>query len=214
MGLSVNDIVKIGNLKFDLQTEVKGNKIVGEIFSQGRLLKKVEKNIKEKNISPKDIFEFHNDLKENLIQTILKKTKAKEVKRTSIDYLQLREKLSSILEIDKENIKLFSCQSPDFHTNTFFDEKYRNLQIEKIVANLKEKAKEISLLHKFFSSKNYLYFFFVFEGRYHLLILIHKDDTSIITLISNPKLGIVRRKFKDVNKLLIKLFEEKDNGTY
>jgi len=105
MGFSINDRINIGKYSFDLQTEAKGNKIIGEIIFQGKVLRKIEKPNEDPERERELAFEVHQSLKQILMSKLQEKLKLKDKKLP--DEHKLRAQLLSFLEIEEQDLKAF-----------------------------------------------------------------------------------------------------------
>jgi len=99
---SINDKVKFGDMSFDLQVEALGDKVVGEILSNGKILKRVE--VEQTGSGKEDVERVFSHLKELLVSRI----KERAVKKA----VYLKDRLSKFFEVEEEQVKGFLMVVP------------------------------------------------------------------------------------------------------
>jgi hypothetical protein len=78
-GFTLNDRLNVGSLAFDIQTEIRNGKIIGEILSGGKVVKKVE--VAASNNPIEAVRNTHQRLKESLLERLNRFKNKKDGKR-------------------------------------------------------------------------------------------------------------------------------------
>jgi len=208
VGFSINDRIKIGNYNFDLQTEAKKDKIVGEILFKGKVLKRIEREISDPSKEKEDTFALHKELKELLF---LKFQEKGNFRKHSIDENKLKEELLHFLELKEENLKAFLIKEPSIEVFSIFDKNYRNLKIDEWI-----KALEDEIFSNFIYGFPRMMILPLKHQKELLLIIFLKEGNkfNVVLAVSNIKLSILRKTLytkKDILKNYLKKLEK--NGT-
>ncbi len=103
MGYSINDRVEVGKFVFDLQVEVVGSRVVGEILSNGRVLKKLVLPLNGQN-EKEAVSEVFSQLKQLLLSRVKEKATQKAV--------SLKERLAEFFEVEENQVMGFLLSLP------------------------------------------------------------------------------------------------------
>jgi len=218
MGISYNDRIKIGKYSFDLQTEVKGNLIIGEIIHAGRVLKSIKKERDPSVPETTDVYNVHNYLKQLLIEKIAStstKTKTdkkdKKLDKTKILYntKAIKIKLAKLLELDEHNLEFFSYRSKKLEI-TSFSNKNLATKIEDLLNELENVLKKTP---KFKTFKSLIYIFKQNNKKTFIAIINYKNS-KVIFAFSNIKLSFIRKNINNIPSILPKILNGVENGTY
>ena len=187
MGYSINDKLNFGKHSFDLQVEAVGNKVIGEIISNGKVLKKVVKEIDGDN-EKEAVSEVFAQLKELLLSRIKERAKKQAV--------SLRDKLSEFFEVEEEQVKGFLLVVPSLKEPVKCSKGEMTSNLEDWLSALEKDyfsrfsiSPEVISLH--LKRNN--------EDVWVLLVWIKEEDTKVVFAVSNVKLSLVRRKLKADN---------------
>jgi len=187
LGYSINDKLNFGKHSFDLQVEAVGNKVIGEIISNGKVLKKVVKEIDGDN-EKEAVSEVFAQLKELLLSRIKERAKKQAV--------SLRDKLSEFFEVEEEQVKGFLLVVPSLKEPVKCSKGEMTSNLEDWLSALEKDyfsrfsiSPEVISLH--LKRNN--------EDVWVLLVWIKEEDTKVVFAVSNVKLSLVRRKLKADN---------------
>ena len=202
MGFSINDRINIGKYSFDLQTEAKGNKIIGEIIFQGKVLRKIEKPNEDPERERELAFEVHQSLKQILMSKLQEKLKLKDKKLP--DEHKLRAQLLSFLEIEEQDLKAFFFKQGNIEIFSIFDQRFKGLLIDEWV-----KSMEKEILHNFFFGSPHLIFLPVHWKKQKLTILFfneNKNKFKTALAVANVRFSFLRKKLyskgNDIHKVI------------
>ena len=226
MGFSINDVVTFGKHKFDLQTETKDNKIIGEILCNGQLLKKVEREYTDFSKEKEIVLEVHQALKtfliksvQNKIETLKKDSTHKLMSINKINKNSLQQDLLKLLEVDRENLKIFFFKKGEFKTLSIFDDNYKELEIDnwlESVERLFQKTKSFS----FYGSPHFIFIPIYWKEEKVVIILLKESlkDIQIALAISKIRLSILRNRLSKKRDYIYETIrlrggEEKKHGT-
>lgn len=204
MGFSINDKISIGKYSFDLQTEAKGNKIIGEILSQGKVLKRIEETKYESGREREATFKIHQKLKKLLISKFQEKASVKS--EISFDENALRKQLLQFLELEEENLKVFFFKKEDVEIFSVFDKNYNWLKINEWIESIERKV-----FSKSFYGFPYLTFLpLEWQGKKLLIILLKEidKDFKITLVVSGIRFSILRKKLHTNKNLMHQVIKE------
>jgi len=174
-------------MSFDIQVEALGDRVVGEILSNGKVLKRVE--VEQTGSGREDVEKVYAQLKELLVSRIREKAVKKAV--------YLKDRLSKFFEVEEDQVKGFlmvvptleeplRCMkgemTPDLEEwlleleKNFF-EKHGAFLPEVSFVNLKRKGEDIVVL--FVQNK--------------------EEGIRVVFAVSGVKLALVRRKLNAKN---------------
>jgi hypothetical protein len=187
LGYSINDKVKFGDLSFDLQVEALEDKVVGEIISNGKVLKKVE--IEKTGSDKEDAQKVFAQLKELLVSRI----KEKAVKKA----VYLKDRLSKFFEVEEEQVKGFLMVVPTL------EEPLRCMKGE-MTPNLEEWLLELekNFFEKFPSFVPEVSFVNLKRRGENIVVLFvqnKEEGIKVVFAVSGVKLALVRRKLNAKN---------------
>jgi len=209
MGISYNDRVKIGKYSFDLQTEIKGNLIIGEIFHNGKVLKSIKKKRDPSIPETTDVYNVHNHLKQILISKITSASSGRRKQKESqtrafYDSKQIREKILKLLDLEESNLELFLYKSGQVEITSFSNRKWAE-KIEEFLNELEKISKEIPKIRNF----NSLLVVLNQNNKKLFTVILNHRNSKAVFVFSNTKLSIIRRNINKTPSLLSKILSGK-----
>lgn len=188
MGYTVNDKLKFGDLSFDLQVEAVGNKVVGEIISNGKVLKKVVKETVEGN-EKEAVSEVFSQLRELLLSRIRERAVKKAV--------YLKDKLSKFFEVEEEQVKGFLMVVPTLEEPIRCMKGEMTPLLEDWLAAVEDECDG-----KLPYCQPEVAFLTLKRGREKVLVLFvqnKEEGIKVLFAVSGVKLALVRRKLNAKN---------------
>ncbi|WP_457680761.1 hypothetical protein [Thermovibrio sp.] len=201
MAISINDRLELGKYAFDIQTEVRGSKIVGEILSSGKVLKRLEKRCSEDCVE--ESRRLHASLKRLLVSRFVEKSKGSEGKALFSEEL-LKKELLSFLELEEERLRLFYFRRGSLKLLSSFGSKSLKVDPEEIFGAFEEEGIESFLSG---SLRTLTLFLETEEGEDFLLFLLKGEGVKLALGVSGVKLGILRRKLAQSYEPLTEIVE-------
>jgi hypothetical protein len=183
---SINDKVKFGDMSFDLQVEALGDKVVGEILSNGKILKRVE--VEQTGSGKEDVERVFSHLKELLVSRI----KERAVKKA----VYLKDRLSKFFEVEEEQVKGFLMVVPTL------EEPLRCMKGE-MTPDLEEwlLALEEDFFNKYPFNPEVAFLNVKRKGEDVLVLFVQnkREGIKVVFAVSGVKLALVRRKLNAQN---------------
>jgi hypothetical protein len=187
LGYSINDKVKFGDMSFDLQVEALGDRVVGEIVSNGKILKRIE--VEQTGSGREEAQKIFAQLKELLVSRIREKAVKKAV--------YLKDRLSKFFEVEEEQVKGFLMVVPTL------EEPLRCMKGE-MTPDLEEwlNTLEKDFFSKFSSYEPEVSFITLKRKGEDILVLFvqnKREGIKVVFAVSGVKLALVRRKLNAQN---------------
>jgi len=188
LGYSINDKVTFGDLSFDLQVEALEDKVVGEIISNGKVLKKVE--APKSGSDKEDAQKVFAQLRELLVSRI----KEKAVKKA----VYLKDRLSKFFEVEEEQVKGFLMVVPTLEEPLRCMKGEMTPSLEEWLNSFEKECSKRSCRFCFPE----VAFFNIKKGRENILVLFvqnREEGIKVVFAVSGVKLALVRRKLNAQN---------------
>lgn len=222
VGFSINDKIHIGHLSFDIQTEAKGNKIIGEILSQGKVLQRIEKENPKPNSQQERTLtlELHKSLKQLIISKIQEKSKSKKTKVIKVleelNEHKLRKELLKYLEINEENLKIFFFREENekIEIHSIFDSNYKSFKIDKWIESIEEEFFTKSALLEFCGIPHLILLPIKWQEHEAIILLLNEKDRKFkaVLVITNVRISIIRRKIHNNSNILKQIVKSSSKG--
>lgn len=183
MGYSVNDRIRFGGFAFDLQVEAVGDRVIGEIISNGKVLKKLTLPL-----NGRDEREVVSEVFSRLKELLLSRVKEKAVKKA----IYLREKLSELFDVEEEQIRGFLLYVPALKEPVRCMKGELTGRLEEWLSSLEE-----AFLKKFTSYRpEVLTMNYSLGGEEVLVIFVRdgKEGVRVVSALSGVKLSLIRKK--------------------
>jgi len=186
LGYSINDRVRFGNLDFDLQVEVLPDKVIGEVISSGKVLKKVE--VERSGSEREDGQRVFKALKELLISRLKKRAEEKA--------LYLKEKLSEFFEVGEEQVEGFLMFVPDLGEPLRCRKGEMTPGLERWLLEL-----EKNFLSRYSIKPDVLFVEIQKEGQRVFVFFAQNGEEGIkvVFAVSGVKLSLIRRKLSSAS---------------
>jgi len=174
-------------MSFDLQVEALGDRVVGEIVSNGKILKRIE--VEQTGSGREEAQKIFAQLKELLVSRIREKAVKKAV--------YLKDRLSKFFEVEEEQVKGFLMVVPTL------EEPLRCMKGE-MTPDLEEwlNTLEKDFFSKFSSYEPEVSFITLKRKGEDILVLFvqnKREGIKVVFAVSGVKLALVRRKLNAQN---------------
>jgi len=177
-------------MSFDLQVEAVGDRVIGEIISNGKVLKKVELKTEDGENEREKVSEVYSQLKELLVSRIREKAVKKAV--------YLKDRLSKFFEVEEEQVKGFLMVVPTLEEPLRCMKGELTPKLEEWLNSFESECAERSC--RFCLPE--VVFFNVKRGREKILVLFvqnREEGIKVLFAVSGVKLALVRRKLNARN---------------
>jgi len=195
-GFTLNDRFTVGNLAFDIQTEIKNGKVIGEILTGGKVLKRVEVAASGNPIEA--VRNTHQRLKESLLERLSRfKSKKKTLNQKLVK--EVKETVCSALGIEEGQLSglLFKVGGAAVTEGTNLKEIAENF--EKVKGKSKSKIiKEAEIL-----------ILTVADG---VVGVFSKEGVTGALLVEGLKQGYLRKKLPEIEEAVIKALKLEQRG--
>jgi len=195
-GFTLNDRFTVGNLAFDIQTEIKNGKVIGEILTGGKVLKRVEVAASGNPIEA--VRNTHQRLKESLLEKLSRfKSKKKPLNQKLVK--EVKETVCSALGIEEGQLSglFFKVGGAAVTEGTNLKEIAENF--EKVKGKSKSKIiKEAEIL-----------ILTVADG---VVGVFSKEGVTGALLVEGLKQGYLRKKLPEIEEAVIKALKLEQRG--
>ena len=190
-GFTLNDRFTVGNLAFDIQTEIKNGKVIGEILTGGKVLKRVEVAASGNPIEA--VRNTHQRLKESLLERLSRfKSRKKALNQKLVK--EVKETVCSALGIEEGQLSglFFKVGEAAVTEGTNLKEIAENF--EKVKGKSKSKIiKEAEIL-----------ILTVADG---VVGVFSKEGVTGALLVEGLKQGYLRKKLPEIEEAVIKVLK-------
>ncbi len=185
--LSLNEIVKFGKYKFDIQTESRGYKIVSELFHNGKVIKKVEKDSFEAFNMKMEIHSLHNIMKKLLFEKLNQK-KRNNTNKSLLLFNQpdIKKKILSLLDINDDMLRFSLLKNEEVEIISMDKNYCGNCMVKDLIEELNK------LNMGRFGKVNIFLLSFGEKDESDGLIYLRENGNHIVFVVSQIKFSVLR----------------------
>ncbi|MEO2068367.1 MAG: hypothetical protein ABGX27_02510 [Desulfurobacteriaceae bacterium] len=191
--VSINEVFRVGNLNFDIQTEYKPRLgiIVGEIIHKGKILKKITKEVKNREKVEEEVRSVHS----KILKTLYEKFSASSKKESLELISNLRKKLVDIVKKNFPESKI-----------TFVHLNYKEVEVSYEKSPLEGDVLKIEKITPFLEKILGKRKLFILKVKDLVLVKIYDHELSLLVAVKGLKLGLATLLVEKLKKHIEKDF--------